>query len=119
LIGTKRIVGCLAAMAMASASAVSFLPPLRNGTTNSAAISSAVWPVRGKPAAPVMGRATRLHRHLARRQLFCPSLERTASENATFNDRTVHIQHARRDDILCEINADRSKLFHDFPSCSD
>ena len=74
---------------------------------------------RGKPAAPVMGRSARLHRHLARRQLFCPSLERATSENATFNDCTVHIQHARRNDILCEINADRSKLFHDFPSCSD
>jgi hypothetical protein len=36
-----RIVGCRASMAMASTSAVSFLPLLRNGKTNSAAISRA------------------------------------------------------------------------------
>ena len=27
--------------------------------------------------------------------MFCPSLERTTSENATFNNRTVRIEHAR------------------------
>ncbi len=75
--------------------------------------------MRGKPAAPMMSRSARLHRHLARRQLFCPSLERATAENATFNNRTVHIEHACRNHILCEIKADRSKLFHDFPSCSD
>jgi hypothetical protein len=63
----------------------------------------------------MMGRSARLHRHPAWRQLFCPSLECAASENATFYNRTAHIQHARRYHFLCEIKADRSKLFHDFP----
>ena len=67
----------------------------------------------------VMGRTTRFHDHMAHRQLSCPPLERVAPENTSFNDRAVHIQHAHRNDILCEINANRSKLFHDFPSCSD
>jgi hypothetical protein len=66
-----------------------------------------------------MGRTTRLHGDIARRQLFCPSLERVASKDTPFYSRTMHIQHAHRNDILCEIDANRSKLFHDFPSCSD
>ena len=44
LIGTKRMVGWRAATAMASASLPSFLPPCRNATTNSAAISRALCP---------------------------------------------------------------------------
>jgi hypothetical protein len=66
-----------------------------------------------------MRRTTRLHDHTARWQLDSPTLERVASENASLYDRTAHIQHAYRDHILCEINADGSNLFHDFPSCSD
>jgi hypothetical protein len=46
---------------------------------------------RGKPAAPVMGRTTRFHDHIARRQLFCPPFESIASKNPSFKDRTVAI----------------------------
>jgi hypothetical protein len=73
----------------------------------------------GKPPTPVMGRTTRLHGYIAGRQLFCPSLERVASKHTPFYRCTMHIQYAYRNDILCEIDANRSKLFHDFPSCSD
>jgi hypothetical protein len=65
----------------------------------------------GKPAAPVMRRTTRLHGHIARWQLVNPPLERVASENTSFHDCTMHIQHAYRNHILREINADRSNLF--------
>jgi hypothetical protein len=34
--------------------------------------------------------------------------------HSSFDDRTVHIRHACRDDVLREINADGSNLFHDF-----
>src|SRR4029453_9873523 len=100
-------------MATASASAVSFLPPFAKRDDELGRDKPSRVTACSKPATPVMGRTTPLHGDTARRQLFCPSLERLASKDTPFYNRTMHVQHAYRNDILCEINANRSKLFHD------
>ncbi|WP_027780475.1 hypothetical protein [Paraburkholderia caledonica] len=48
-------------------------------------------------------------------QLFGPSHERLASQHASLQHGTGSIKHADREYVLCQVDADCSKLAHDFP----
>lgn len=75
---------------------------------------------RGKPPTLVMRGTAGFHRHRARWQRLGPADECLASEHASFYHRSLYIEHTDGEYIFCEINTDRSKLIHDFPShCSD
>jgi len=68
-----------------------------------------------KPAAPVMRGAAGLHGNRAYRQLLGPSLKCLALEDTTFQNSAVQVQRARCDHILRQVQANSSKLIHDFP----
>ena len=68
-----------------------------------------------EPTTPVMCGAAGLHGNRAYGQLLGPSLKGLALEDATFHSSAVQVQYARCDHILGQVQANSSKLIHDFP----
>jgi hypothetical protein len=69
----------------------------------------------GKPATSMVGRTAGLHCDAAPRQLLSPPHERFTSQYASLQHGTGSIKHADREDVLCQVDAEGSKLVHDIP----
>jgi len=75
----------------------------------------------GEDATPVMRRAAGFHGHDAGagqgQESLGPALEGSPPQDLALDHGAARIEHADGEDILGQIDADGSHLFHDFPSC--